>query len=313
MPPALIGNQHAIEVLQSHLELGSFSHAYLFVGPDGVGKKNAAHFFAASLLDAPRSSLFQHPDFSSLSLEEGKKEISITAVRQVIRELSQSPFLAKRKVVVIAPAEFLSRSAADALLKTLEEPSVSCVILLLANSYERIPETLRSRMQVIRFLPVPFRTIAEYLQEEYSIPQEKAQSFANASAGLPERAVRWAESPGQWDAYTRETERFISLVGIHPSARIHAYQKEAGEEGGDIHHWIFIARDILLIQLHQSDTLIHSTFQNSLYHIARSTHPSEWVSWIRDSIQKRKLLSIHVQKKNIVEYLLLTLPYAQKP
>ena len=309
---APIGNQQVFEVLRAHLELDSYSHAYLFVGPRGVGKKRAAHFFAASLLDTSPASLFQHPDFSSLSPEEGKKEISIAAVRQTIRNLSQSPFAAKRKVVVISPAELLSRSAADALLKTLEEPAVSCVVLLLADSRERIPATLVSRLQVIRFLPVPSRIIAEYLQKEYLLPQEKALSLARASAGLPERAVQWAESPEQWDAYARETERFINLMRTHPSARIRAYQQEAGEEDADIHHWIFVARDILLIQLHQSDTLIHSTFQNSLYHIARCTHPSEWVSWIRDAVQKRKLLSIHVQKKNIIEYLLLTLPYAQK-
>ena len=125
-------------------------HAYLFHGPAGVGKRELALRFAGELLgDQTRVSRGSHPDL--YVLEPLGEQIRIDDIRELRRDLHMRPFEATRRVYLILGADSLNEDAADALLKDLEEPPPYAVVVLVAERLGPLPETIRSRCQLVSF------------------------------------------------------------------------------------------------------------------------------------------------------------------
>lgn len=141
-----LGHKGVKSILEKQLKSGIFSHAYLFKGPEGLGKKTLAHEFSQKLLAT--SKLSSHPDFISLGIDD---KISVENVRTLISKLSVKPFLAKYTVAVIDNAHLLNLSSSNALLKTLEEPSPTSIIILVSAG--KLPKTVVSRCQSFIFNP----------------------------------------------------------------------------------------------------------------------------------------------------------------
>src|SRR6266487_606693 len=137
-----MGNERVVEGLRVAVEKGRLPHALLFVGPAGVGKTRLALELAKALNcegeDSPCGACVHcrqiasgsHPDVVLLERGEGKDSIAIGQVRELRQEATLRPFQGRRKVYVIAGAEALTAQAADALLKTLEEPPPELVLVL---------------------------------------------------------------------------------------------------------------------------------------------------------------------------------------
>lgn len=140
------GHNGAKSILEGQLKTNMFAHAYLFSGPQGIGKKTLAFEFAKKVLvtEKPES----HPDFHIL--DAGSEEIKMEQVLDFIPKLSFKPFLGGKKVAIINNAENLNQQSSNALLKTLEEPSSSIIIILIAGSGRLLP-TIVSRCQVLNF------------------------------------------------------------------------------------------------------------------------------------------------------------------
>src|SRR5436190_4775404 len=135
-----IGNEAAIARLRGILERRRPAHAYLFAGPEGVGKKLAAVEFAKALGASP----------SVIARPEDRHEILIAQVHELIRELSYtSPTM---RAAIFDDAHRMSEEAMNALLKTLEEPPERTMILLVTSVPERLLGTIRSRCQVNTFV-----------------------------------------------------------------------------------------------------------------------------------------------------------------
>src|SRR6266496_2235777 len=150
-----VPEQHeAKRLLAAALQEGP-AHAYLFHGPAGVGKRELARRFAAELLgDHARVERGSHPDL--YLLEPLGAQIQIDDVRELRRDLHMRPFEASRRVYLVLGADTMNEDAADALLKDLEEPPSYAVIVLIASDLGPLPETTRSRCQL-----VPFRRLSE--------------------------------------------------------------------------------------------------------------------------------------------------------
>jgi DNA polymerase III subunit delta' len=170
--------------------LGEPAHAYLFHGPAGVGKRIAALAFAGELLgDSDRVERRAHPDL--YVLEPLGEMIRIDEVRELRRDLHMRPFEAERRVYLVFGAHLLNTEAADALLKDLEEPPPYAVVVLVADELGPLPETIRSRCQLVPFRRLSERAIrAEIDRRAPGLAPEQATALARVAAGRLDRVER---------------------------------------------------------------------------------------------------------------------------
>lgn len=152
----IFGHEHVKRVLGRQLLSGSLSHAYLFSGPSGVGKRTLALEFAKKVLQT--ESLAYHPDFLILDQPE---EIKMEQAKDFIDRLSLKPFVAIKKLAIINNAQNFNTQSGNALLKTLEEPSESTVIVLIAEGKNILP-TIVSRCQLLSFNQFTKAQISEF-------------------------------------------------------------------------------------------------------------------------------------------------------
>ena len=158
---SVIGHTQEREFLRRLLKKSAVPHALLFSGSAGIGKRTLARAFASTLL-TPESddssqetmrlvSAGNHPDLHFVSREVGKKDITVEAIRTLCNSLQLKPYYAHASVALIDNAHYMNLSAANALLKTLEEPNDNSYLILITDSPHRLPETIISRCQVIHF------------------------------------------------------------------------------------------------------------------------------------------------------------------
>jgi len=192
----IIGQQKQLVILRSALVSGRLHHAYLFLGPAGVGKRTVAVSLAKAIhcreltddfcgrcLNCARISDGNHPDVRIIEPLTGKKEISIQQIRELERELSYRSFTGKSKIAIIDPATLMNLSSQNALLKTLEEPPQDCLIILIAESAGGLLPTLRSRCLQIPFAPLLRQDVAAYLQSQHGMNSTDAEFIAALSMG----------------------------------------------------------------------------------------------------------------------------------
>jgi DNA polymerase III subunit delta' len=179
----------AKRLLRAALAEGA-AHAYLLYGPPGVGKRPTAIAFAGQLIGEPdRVARGTHPDL--YVLEPVGDQIRIDDVRELRRDLHMRPFEAERRVYVVYGAETMNEDAADALLKDLEEPPPYAVILLVADDLGPLPETIRSRCQLVPFTRLSERAVREEIAARApGLDPGEAAALARLAAGRLDRAAR---------------------------------------------------------------------------------------------------------------------------
>ena len=185
---------------------GDPSHAYLFRGPRGSGKRAAARAFAAEVLaaasadpeDARRRALLDpspHPDLVWLA-PTGAQHMVEEVRERVIRAAAYRPFEGGKRVFVVEAAEAMRDESQNALLKTLEEPPEFVHLILLSSDSEGLLETVASRCQTIEFAPLPAAVLERELAAEGASPDEAAAA-ARLAAGDLERARLLLSEPGR--------------------------------------------------------------------------------------------------------------------
>jgi DNA polymerase-3 subunit delta' len=203
----LIGQSQAVELLESAIAQDRLAPAYLFVGSPGIGKSLAAECFLEALLASPRSRILNrnHPDLLWVEptyLHQGKRlsaaeaetagvkrktppMVRLEQIREVSQFLSRPPLEAARSTVVIEQAETMPEAAANALLKTLEEPGRATIILL-APSLESVLPTIVSRCQRIPFSRLDATSMSQVLKKtghEAILTQPQLLALAQGSPG----------------------------------------------------------------------------------------------------------------------------------
>jgi DNA polymerase III subunit delta' len=210
---------HARSVLAPALAPdGRPSHAYLFHGPGGAGKRAAARAVAAQLLaagsadpEAARNRVRSgaHPDLTWVA-PSGAHEILVSDIDQpVVAAASKTPFESSRRVFVIERVDELGEEAGNRMLKTLEEPASFVHLILLTDRLPEVLPTIRSRCQLVRFDPLPVAEVAAELQA-LGLEHDAAMACARLSLGDGERAHELASAEGA--ALRAAAEEFVDAV-----------------------------------------------------------------------------------------------------
>jgi len=194
---AAVAEQHEAKRLLSAALADGPAHAYLLHGPHGVGKRAIALLFAAELLgDHARVERLTHPDL--YMLEPVGDQIRIDDIRTLRSDLHMRPYEASRRVYLILDADTMNEDAADALLKDLEEPPSYAVIMLLASDLGPLPETIRSRCQLVPFRRLSEAAVrAEVRARAPELSEEDATTIARVAAGRLDRAERLLDPAAQ--------------------------------------------------------------------------------------------------------------------
>jgi DNA polymerase-3 subunit delta' len=216
----IIGHDSIKEHLQNAIQTGKVSHAYIFHGEEGMGKKLLASAFAKTLqcaeggirpcckcLSCMQMDTGNQPDVIWVTHE--KMSISVDDIReQVNGDIRIKPFSSPYKVYIIDSAEKLTEQAQNALLKTLEEPPEYAVILLLVNNINLILPTILSRSVVLNLKPVDKSLIREFLMEKHQVPDYMADMAANFSGGNVGKAIKYASS----EEFERKKEDVLHIL-----------------------------------------------------------------------------------------------------
>lgn len=164
----IVGHDRQKEILSKSIESGNISHAYLFFGNSGIGKKQVALEFAKYILKT--DNLENHPDFKLVSRIEDKKDILVEQIRkEVIDDVYIVPAVGDRKVYIIDEAETLNTASQNTLLKTLEEPPQYITIILIASNISTLLTTILSRVNQVPFEGVSNLELKKYIKDNYNV------------------------------------------------------------------------------------------------------------------------------------------------
>lgn len=216
----IFGQPRVREFLRVSIASGRVSHAYLFTGPAGSNKTAAAYAFAQAILckdhgcrtcdDCRRIERRKHPDVHFYT-PEGAQGYLIEQIREIVSGVSLAPIRATGKVYILDRVDLLGVSAANAFLKTLEEPVEGVTFILLGRTREAVLPTIVSRCQVVPFRHIPAREAAGILSQKTGVTPEQARIAIEACNGSITRAMTFAKSAERAEFRARIMEVLSNL------------------------------------------------------------------------------------------------------
>ena len=325
-----IGNAHAVRLL-AHAAHTQPSHAYLLVGAPHSGRKTLARRFAQALLCEQRDAApcgacrtctlieqAHHPDVLTLTPETqrellGEKTVAaaykVDAIRALQAELARRPVEGRYKLLIVADAERMTTQAANAFLKTLEEPPSFVVIVLTTTDEALLLPTIRSRCQVLMLRPVP-RAEIETLVREHVADAEQAALIARLSAGRVGWALQAATQPDVLNARREAVDLVHTLLHASYTDRLEQAAHLAQAERLDVlHTWATWWHDVMLVGAHAEEDITNIDDLATLRRVAQHV-PRERVLAVLRKLQTtlRLLHETNVQPQLLWETLLLAFP-----
>lgn len=311
----VVGHAEDVSQLQRAIATDRVGHAYLFAGPDGVGKTTLALEFARALMCLNRndglacgacdscrriarsSERRSHPDLTVADVDwqatllgsragGTRQRLSIEAIRWLRQDIVSRPVLSRWKVQIVDDAGRLSDTAPDAFLKTVEEPPSFAVIILVAPSVETVPETIRSRSRHVELGPVPRTEIVEKLIQ-LGTDERVAQTIATVARGRvgtaldlsgdPEALERWNADVAEAFGYLSEPLGRLRLAG--PIAANHT--KNRDQTFRLLDHCAGLWRDALLTRAGIVDAVAYPDMREPVASFAGQFSPAEIASALR--------------------------------
>jgi DNA polymerase-3 subunit delta' len=193
---AFIGNKLAVGILKKALETRRIASAYLFHGPDGVGKSLAARNFAKALVcekegsdscdvcsSCRRVDSDNHPDVHWYEPVGKMRLVKMASIQELITQTGLKPFESKWKLFVLLEADRMRAESQNAVLKTLEEPPGQTVLILVSSNAAGLLPTIISRCQEVCFLPIPRDEMRAAIEEKWGLAAEEARLVASLASG----------------------------------------------------------------------------------------------------------------------------------
>lgn len=328
----IIGHQWAVEHLKAAIEHGRVGHAYLITGPRQVGKTTVARTFAQALNcenvfeDRPCGrcrpctliAASRHPDVREVSGElstRGKQTIKIDQIRELQQALSLTAAEAHRKVAMLRDFDTANTNAANAFLKTLEEPPRNVILLLTAVEADSLPQTIVSRCRSIGLRPVKAKLIAEALQDRWEMDAENAKFLAQLSDGRPGWAIRAAHEQSILQFREEQLARLYEILRLSRTDRF-ALALELSTEPAQLpfllQTWLTWWRDLALIAHGgiSETSITNMDHYDSLNVVVDDWQPREIVHSLRTTEDSIWQLEHNANARLVMENLFLTYPAA---
>lgn len=313
------GQDRAVLLLSRYLQTGRVPPGLLFFGEEGTGKETAASAFAAALLcrspdaggacgkcpDCRAFAAGSHPNF--LRIAPDGPFLTIEEIRALREELALKAFSDRARVALIVPADAMTLQAANALLKTLEEPPPGTHLLLVAHRLFRLPATIVSRCHKVPFLPLSPEVVEEIL---LSLPQvgkayDRAalRAAAACAGGRPGLSLALLSEPSaDRDAWIRRLSR------LDPAEAVEAALAFKGT-GGDAARFavpLFLLRDAAVLSTAPKAVIMNADKSEAIQALASRRDAAAWTEAL-ESLLAVSLSSPQVQKRLSVEAFLFRL------
>ena len=327
----VMGHEWATDLLARAAATGRVSHAYLFVGPDQIGKFTLARAFCQALLcergtgtpcpppqnGAPdercracrRVAEGRYPDAQIIAAE--KNWIQIDQVRHLLSDAAIAPLEGKRKVFIVKEIERATAAAANALLKTLEEPPPHVVLLLTSDRRDLVLPTVLSRCQILSLRPLPVEQVRAALQAQWGVDEDHAALLARLSAGRLGWAAQAATDPQVWQARSKYLDDLLTLTAEgHVGRLAYAEALSRASEGAEtaLGLWATWWRDLLLIQQGQAEALLNLDRKTQLIQQAALYQPEQAQAALVDLMRTLRRVRGNVNLRLALDVLLLRLP-----
>jgi DNA polymerase-3 subunit delta' len=331
----IIGQKRQIEQLERARASGRVAHAYLFFGPDGVGKERVAFAFARALnceskKSAPCGSCESckkieknaHPDVRLVASEkelvdrqliEKEKGLPSAQIRNAqLDELSDlfrhRPYLGRWKVVVVVDADLMNPNSQNRFLKTLEEPSADSVIILVTAHPEALLPTVRSRCQALAFGPLSTDQVSNFLKTQRALDEKRARVLAAMAQGSLGRAETIAQGDvlEDRDGLVAGFSRALGGDLADVLALAEEYSKGRDQARDALNLLEIWCRDLLLCKLGVSaDLLVNQDRREAVADQAAELSSRRVLEWIESIRRTRSGFRVNANPKMALESLLL--------
>ncbi|HLW01521.1 MAG TPA: DNA polymerase III subunit delta' [Ktedonobacterales bacterium] len=325
----IIGHRQLLGFFEHAQRSQHLSHAYLLAGPAQVGKRTLALAFAQAMLctaeDAspPGSPCGvcagcvkvqngSHPDLSVVQPEAGKKTLSIDTIRSLLRAAALQPQEGSYNIFILPNAELMTLEAANALLKTLEEPAPHTILLLTTVDEQLLPKTIASRCQVLLVSLVNAHDMQAALMERWDVDEARAQELSTLAAGRPGWAITASQNQELEEERASWFQMMATLCESGPTQRIKLAAKliHDTERLDDLLAvWLIWWRELLLSSEGYKLPGSQESAQRERY--ARQIQPAEARAAIERLQEALRQLEENANPRFVLENLLLALPTFQ--
>jgi DNA polymerase III subunit delta' len=303
-------------------------HAYLFTGPEGVGKTTLALAFARLLMcenpdlltgdschscgNCLKIAHGNHPDLTLVETLEGNRLLGVDAVREsVIRLANLAPTEASRRIFILPKVEQMTPNTTNALLKTLEEPPAGVVLLLTSADLETVLPTVVSRCQLFTLHPVSAPLIEQLLISSYQADSDQAARLARAAQGRPGWAVRAYERPGLLEERSELLEQIMGLAHAGRDERLRTaatLAKDGDRARESLELWILWWRDVVLAASSTTHLISEGSARSRAERLAQSIGRQQAESFLHALLAAQDSLDQNTNARLVFDVLMLDLP-----
>ena len=269
----IIGQESIKKHLQTAIKTGNLSHAYIINGEYGSGRQTIASALAKTIqcqsktddtdacgvcTSCKQAESHNHPDIKYITHD--KTSISVNDIReQLNNDISIKPYSSEYKIYIIPDANKMTEQAQNALLKTIEEPPVYAIIILLTENCDSLLPTIRSRCVTLTMNPVEKDKICTYLENKFQLEPEQAQIAANYCQGNIGKAIRFASSSDFIEMKNQVLKLLKNLDSMDIASIIDTI-KEFSTHKNDINDYLDLMllwyRDVLMFKVTKDANLL---------------------------------------------------------
>ncbi len=314
----IIGHDWAVRRLRRAIEQGQLAQSHLFVGPPSIGKATLALALARALLghnDRARALVNQrrHPDLLWVEPADEGEAIKVEQIRELLHALTLAPVESRHRIAIVNDAHLITESGQNAILKTLEEPNPSVVIVLTAPNTDTLLPTIVSRCQLLNLRPAPVRAVEEALLAR-GVAGERAALIARLSRGRIGWALRAIEDDAMLEARAERLRDLRDLLTAGRTQRFAYAEKLARAEPSHVaqtlEDWLLLWRDVARATGREAspEALVNADQRDWIAQLANALSIAQVAALLRAISQTLQYLDRNVNPRLALDVLLLKLP-----